>query len=193
MPIFTILVQAEEITQLVEDMKGKEIDNALVRARNELHREALRLLHRPIRTWTTPVEFKSILLDGDGLYGFRIDTDSAIYTWVDKGTGLHGPRMAKYPIPKPSNLTAKTLRFQTGYKAKTKVGSLTSRQGGSYGPYTYRKSVMHPGIEGREFTDQVGNRIFEISEETLLWAIVDWWYSGHPGQTLPPSGSTPGG
>jgi len=44
------------------------------------------------------------------------------------------------------------LVFQTGYKPKTVPGVIGSVQGGKFGGYTKRRSVHHPGHEGRKFT-----------------------------------------
>lgn len=194
MPTISIEIDAEDVSDLVENMEVWHVDRALKRARNELMRETLRLYARTVRTWNTRPEFETIIVDGEGVYSYTISTQSAIYHWVDEGTGLHGPSHSKYPIPKPGNLNAKTLRFRTNYDPKTKVGNLTSRYTqGAHGPYVFRKSVMHPGIEGRGFTDQIGMKIADRAWETVMWAILDWWYHGHKGQDLPPSGATSSG
>ena len=69
-------------------------------------------------------------------------TDKAVnkWIWLDKGTRKNYPITAKR---KPR------LVFQSGYSAKTKVGSFGSFPGGSFGPIVSKVKIIHPGIKAR--------------------------------------------
>lgn len=79
-----------------------------------------------------------------------IYTTSEIYLWVSGGTKAHKIR-AK---------TTGGLRFQTGYKAKSIVGKIMSRAGGSFGPYVNPPpmEVNHPGTKARNFDQEIGDK-----------------------------------
>jgi len=73
------------------------------------------------------------------------------WIWLTQGTGLYGPKHAKYPI-KPKKKGG-VLAFPSVYTPRTRAGA-----GGQYkGPGTSSgdtvvvKSVMHPGIRPRPF------------------------------------------
>jgi hypothetical protein len=72
-------------------------------------------------------------------------TDKAVnkWVWLDKGTRKNYPITAKR---KPR------LVFQSGYSAKTKVGSFGSFPGGSFGPIVSKVKIIHPGIKAREWS-----------------------------------------
>lgn len=74
------------------------------------------------------------------------------WNWLDRGT--RGP----YPIY-PGIVTGKSdkraLKFRTSFTAKTTVGVIGSRAGGSSGPFAYAKAVMHPGIKARRWTQKI--------------------------------------
>ncbi len=76
----------------------------------------------------------------------------AIWNWIDKGTGLYGPKKAKYPItPKRPGYP---LKFQSGYSAITQpVARINVGSGKSSGPTVRTMKVMHPGIKARKFTE----------------------------------------
>ena len=85
----------------------------------------------------------------------RIYTTDKVYGYVDKGT--KGP----YPIsprqPTSSSGRPSSLRFQAGYRAKTRAGAtrFASGPGGPFGPMTHRAGVIHPGIKGRKFSERI--------------------------------------
>lgn len=83
-------------------------------------------------------------------YSRHIYTTSEIYLWVNGGTKAHKIR-AK---------TTGGLRFQTGYKAKSIVGKIMSRAGGSFGPYANPPpmEVNHPGTKARNFDQEIGEK-----------------------------------
>jgi len=113
------------------------------------------------KTWDHKPKFnKKVKVDGRGIT-WEVWTDDQIYTWVSGGTGLYGPKHAKYPIPKKG---PGFLAFPSGYKAKTTPNLLFSKGGGSFGPMVFiTGQVMHPGIEPRNF-------------DKAVMAYVNPWY-----------------
>lgn len=62
---------------------------------------------------------------------------------------------------------ARSLRFQTGYKAKTRRGVIGSSSGGASGSVVHSKSVQHPGFEPREFVKAIQEQM-DITMERLV-------------------------
>jgi len=73
-------------------------------------------------------------------------TSDTPFLWVNDGT--KGP----YPIPKSGPHPKGLGPFQVEYIPKTQPKTLQSGPGGRFGTFISPKRVMHPGIEGREFT-----------------------------------------
>lgn len=81
-------------------------------------------------------------------------TAKKIFMYVDQGTGTWGPKKQPYEI-KPKNPDG-MLKFQTGYSARSAPGAKIGQGTGEHsGAWMSKKSVMHPGIEPREFTKKV--------------------------------------
>jgi len=92
----------------------------------------------------------------------RVQTDNLIYLFVDQGTRPH-------PI-NPRN--GKALRFQGGFSAKTSIRAIGSSAGGSSGPFSIRRSVMHPGTQAREFADAIREK-WEAELPRIMQAAID--------------------
>jgi len=107
------------------------------------------------RTWTNPPKAK-IQLVGDTTALIFISNDR--YTWVNEGTKAH------QILPR----NASRLVFQANYKAKTVVGTIASRPGGSFGPTVYSMGVEHPGTQARKFDDLIAAKW-----NKLLPGIID--------------------
>lgn len=77
-------------------------------------------------------------------------SDKAVNKWVwgDKGTKPHKIRAKNKP----------RLVFKAGYSPKTKVGTLASFPGGSFGPTVSKFEVQHPGTEARGWSELVMKR-----------------------------------
>ena len=91
-----------------------------------------------------PQTIVKISRKSNGFSSALVELKGLIYMWVHGGTKPH--------IIRP--VRAKMLKFQSGYKAKTKVGRLASRSGGSFGPTVSSDGVEHPGFKGR-FWDKI--------------------------------------
>lgn len=94
-------------------------------------------------TWEHKVKFTSkTTINPNGGISIEVDTDDEIYTYVHEGTGPHFIR------PR----TAKRLRFQNTYTAKTVPGIIQSRRGGASGDVVFSQGVRNPGFPGRFFS-----------------------------------------
>jgi hypothetical protein len=80
--------------------------------------------------------------------GFQVYADDGKgalkWLWLDEGTD--GP----YPIPKVGTAN---LAFPSIYKAGSRPGSIKTGSASSGGPTWFAKSVMHPGIKARGWSD----------------------------------------
>lgn len=138
--------------------------------RREINRE-LRSIAESIRGdyeattagWRTPVTFvvreAGVARGGASII---IGTESEVYGYVDKGTRPHPIR------PK----SAKVLRFQTGYRPKTRPRVLRSTSGGATGPAVFAKQVQHPGTRAREFTETIADKWQPRMARRVQLAIV---------------------
>lgn len=100
-------------------------------------------------TWRRPLRFrKTMARDYVTNIKSTVFTTSKIYYFVEKGT---------YPHPIVAR-RASLLKFRTGYRAKTRVRTIGSFPGGKFGPFTYRRWVMHPGFRGRAFSGTIARK-----------------------------------
>ena len=128
--------------------------------------EAMKRYQRTTSTWSDRPRFESSTDYTSNSVTVSVGTDNDIYGFVDKGTGLWGPKRAKYEI-KPKG-PGYPLRFRSGYKAKTTPGVLGSGGGGPFGPTVTAWSVMHPGIKTRGFTAMIFKQVSEIIQRRTM-------------------------
>jgi len=93
---------------------------------------------KTVTTWTTKVKF-TVRVSREAV---TVYANNAIWKFVDQGTKPHAIRPRR----------AKLLAFQAGYQAKTRVGSIIARAGGTSGPRVFAREVQHPGTKARGFT-----------------------------------------
>ena len=144
--------------------------------------EWLRWVGIGTRTWSEAprfvIERARVAFGGDPFSvseaAMDIDITDKPFMWVDQGT--KGP----YPIPKSGS---GRLRFQTGYTAKTVMGSaIGSLPGGPTGPFVIRPRVMHKGLKPRN----ISGKALEIVEKgalNIVEKVADdylggWWTPG---------------
>lgn len=97
---------------------------------------------KTVKTWSNKPDFVVEDSRRGGNFRRAIYTTSAIYGYVNDGTRAH--------LIRPKN--GKALSFQSGYRAKTRVGLIGSNSGGASGAYVQAKAVRHPGTDARNFT-----------------------------------------
>jgi len=91
---------------------------------------------------------------------------------INYGSGLYGPKGAKYRIPRIDNLTAKTLRFMWR------------------GVWTFRKFVMHPGVKATHFVEHGIIKWWKRLTGKSVKSTVVRWASGKAGSTFGPTRGT---
>lgn len=96
-------------------------------------------------TWDPPPLFSIADINRADAIGVTVSSSDRRIGYVNFGTPPHVIR------PKTGGM----LRFQTGYRAKSRPGSLKSSTGGKFGPYTSQPFVHHPGSEARAFDQAV--------------------------------------
>lgn len=138
-------------------------------------REASNWLGIAVRDWQHKPRFAPTVIIQPGYIEVRINVAGNakdIFKYVDQGTGLYGPKKRAYVIaPKDPN---GFLVFQPGYSARTapkaKIGMGTGQH---FGPYVKKKEVLHPGIQGRHFTDRVDEELVTPWKDRCEQAISD--------------------
>lgn len=114
------------------------------------------------RTWDHKPQFVTQVAQQGGDYTVASGTDSAIYNYVDAGTKPHEIRAKR----------SKYLAFQSGYRAKTRVGIIGSQEGGSFGDTQFAQVVQHPGTKARRFTITIQQRRQKTIEQEVSQAIA---------------------
>lgn len=105
--------------------------------------------NRTIRTWRRKPKFDKVGPRRlSGRLAVDVFTEDEIYFYVEAGTRAH--------IIRPR--TARRLRFQPRYTAKTRPGVVGSRAGGPRGPFVTARSVVHPGTKARGFSKLIAKR-----------------------------------
>ena len=147
---------------VIKEIKPQRFnDRAFKKAIQDAAKEAAKGMEKDFKkttaTWQHKVTFTkivSVMPDVEILVG----TDDQIYTYVNDGTGLYGPKKKKYPIFAgiyTGKSNKKALSFQWGgpgsYRAKTSPGKIGSTAGGPSGPMVAFPYVEHPGIKPRKF------------------------------------------
>ena len=137
--------------ELLIDVKAQiaAIDEAL----QTLCSEAELLYSLTTQTWeasTKPKWKKSRPTTVNGTRELVLKTSSTPFVYVDEGT--KGPYEIKAK-------RGKSLKFATGGKSKTFKGSLMSTAGMPGDSWHTAQSVTHPGIEAREFTEEIASRL----------------------------------
>lgn len=113
--------------------------------------------------WRTSVTF--VVREAAAVRGgasIIIGTDSDVYRYVDEGTRPHSIKPKR----------AKILRFQTGYRPKTRPRVLRSASGGATGPAVFAKQVQHPGTRARGFTETIADKWQPRMARRVQLAIV---------------------
>lgn len=156
------------------DLALKDVDRrvkaGVLEAANRAVQRQTTVLNAATQTWRTQVGFKLKVTARTGNTRYSIvamGTPKAlqVFEWVDGGTRPHR-------IPALGNLTAKTLRFATGYNARTSpVANANVGNGRASGPVVMRKAVQHPGIEAREFLEFAQLEIEEDVQTYIRQAI----------------------
>lgn len=115
------------------------------------------------RTWKRKPVFKTTLAHkaGPDLVG-SVWTDDEIYGYVTEGTRPH--------VIRPKH--GRSLRFKTGYRAKTTPRVIGSHAGGASGPTAFAEVVHHPGTAAREFEDEIAKRRQKTLETFVTAALL---------------------
>jgi hypothetical protein len=138
-------------------LDGRAFDRAInngLQASAEAAREDFRVT---TQTWKTDVRFRIV----KGRFARTVATSNKIYGYVNDGTRPH--------IIRPRR--ARALRFRTPYRAKTRVGKISSRRGGYGDTVVYTRIVQHPGTKARGFAKAIQQKWRELLPRTMQRAI----------------------
>lgn len=147
------------VAQLAKGIKPKRLSSAKVREQilNALNAESKAIiaeLNKTTATWKgAKPTFKAEVSYAGGdvviLVGPGGSTEGAQkWVWLDEGTKPHPIKAKNKP----------TLAFRTNFTPKTKVKTFSSGAGGSSPPWAFPKQVRHPGIDAREWSEEIVKR-----------------------------------
>jgi hypothetical protein len=126
----------------------KEYMQAMEKATRKVAALAMRDMQSTTRTWDHKPDFDVTVTRTGNDFVVVAGTDDKIYGFVDAGTRPHEIKAKR----------SKYLAFQSGYRAKTRVGIIGSNEGGAFGDTEFRKSVKHSGFPGRKFILRIQRR-----------------------------------
>jgi hypothetical protein len=153
--------------------KNKNIRKEVRAEANQTARDLANWLTVAVRDWRHKPRFAGRVTVRPDYIEVGVDvagTAKKIFFYVDQGTGKWGPKHQPYPIV-PKN-PGGMLKFQMGYSARTAPGAKIGQgTGQSFGDWVSKKEVMHPGIEGRKFTETVLKELTPDFEERISDAI----------------------
>lgn len=143
--------------------QSKDYLRAIDRAEKKTTNLMKRDFKATVRTWDHQVEFEVVEHTTGSDHTITVGTDDDIYGYVNNGTEPHEI------TPKKSRF----LYFPGGpYKAKTRVGIIGSRAGGTSGATVAARSVKHPGSKARNFTGVIGQRRQKTFEQEISQNIA---------------------
>lgn len=160
------------VVKAIKPQKMK-VDAIRLEILNELRREGkthVKLLEQTTATWQHDVKF-----------GFLISlagSDASVLSGPSGGDGVQiWERLDTQGITPPNRdivpVRARALRFHTGYRAKTTVGKLTSRPGGSFGPVIFRRRVRASArrrVPARQWSQTLGKQRIKPFRDAVLAA-----------------------
>lgn len=123
-----------------------EIRAELLQIAREIHRDFL----RTVQTWENKPEFRTTARIGifNEQMEVMVDTDDMVYRFLNNGTPAHWIEAVQ----------AEKLRFHEDYIPKTYTWLIEALPGGEFGDNVYADAVWHPGVEAREFDQQIKDK-----------------------------------
>lgn len=148
--------------------KGAMFDIEKFKYRNRVSstkvaKEAKRLFDSTTRSWSRRPKF--YIKDSYGSDFIEIGTDDELYAMINDGVPAHviiarGGRRG-------------VMSFQREYSAKTSPRVIGSRSGGKSGNVVTTNFVWHPGIDPREFADEIMKRTDKMFIDLKIGDIVE--------------------
>ncbi len=138
---------------------AKQLPLAVAKGYTEIAAESVKLYQKTTRTWKHKPDFYARRT----ARGVAINTNSVIYGYVDFGTRPHVIRARRAPF----------LVFRWPYKAATKPRVIASYRAQYGDNWARKKSVKHPGIKARNFTDEITKRMQKRAASIMRKQIKD--------------------
>lgn len=143
------MVQVRFKPIIPKGIKVKALIGELESAMKRVQRDIADDFSATTRTWNHKPKFDREFESTKQHIRVAVTTDSDIYRYVSEGTKPH--------IIRPRRGT--TLRFQSGYSAKTSPGAIGSSSGGASGEFIFtRRGVRHPGTKARKFPEAIAKK-----------------------------------
>lgn len=140
--------------------RAKILDPKIVRREiekegiDDAKRQLLNMAEMTVRTWHTKPKFRTRMIATANEIGVDItpskDKPGQQWEWISEGTK---PRLI---VPRRKG---GMLRFQSKFKPKTTPRVIGSKAGARGGKPVFAKSVRHPGIEAREWPQEMARRL----------------------------------
>jgi hypothetical protein len=144
----------------------KTLNESIVKTLDKLGNDMIGDYNKTTETWKVRPKFFKETEKAKEVWMLHVYYTNQIYAHVDLGTGqAAGNRGDWYPIVA---VNADALRYQINFTPRTTPKKLGSRTGGKFGPWRIVKSVEHPGITPREFTQTIADKYIPQVRERIL-------------------------
>jgi hypothetical protein len=125
-----------------------------------------RQLEKTVQGWKSKPRFKQEVTsrDPDLIVTVGPDTskkEGAIWEWINDGTPARTIRAKRKPY----------LVFNQNYSPATRPGQFSSTPSGSWGPKARKRSVKHPGIKARDWTNVLSKKRQRPFRDRIFKAI----------------------
>jgi hypothetical protein len=124
-----------------------------------------------IQNWSIDIGFElkpTVVPNSIEIFMHVTGKDAAIWTYIDEGTGIFGPKRQKYVIAPRGDYP---LRFQTGYAPRTNPIGKFGGPGKKFGNWVSVPYVIHPGITPRLFTVSTSRALKPVFLRSLINGI----------------------
>lgn len=151
---------------LASEIDTDALLEALTEGLTEVGEEMKATYEGLVAPWSNPPKFE-ILVEARGELSVVVGTNDQIFQWVNDGTAPH------VITPRPENKTGR-LHYQTTFTPMTQRGFLvTNASGGKSGPWAHPARVFHPGVEPRNFDQQVAEEFQPELEKVIRRVLTD--------------------
>ena len=142
----TIKAIVPKTDKLIDQFKlDRELKGTLDKTGNIIRSD----FRKTTRTWREKPDFRKTGPKSEhGGLVVEVFANNKVYFYLTHGTKSH--------LISPKRAGA--LRFQAGYRAKTRVRVVGSRSGGAFGAVAFSKGHRVSGIKAREFDKEIASR-----------------------------------
>lgn len=170
MPVLFELVRRPDTSKVTPYVRA-EIRKAFA---NETFPAIVADINKEISGWSGKPKFRYKVDEQGRKTTFSVFVDDStkigqILIWVDKGTGLEGPKKAKYPI---TAVNVPLMKFVVPYQPKTFPVQPLRYDPNAPPKFIQRYTLMHPGIQARGISEKIRKKYASVTERKGVFQTI---------------------